>query len=419
MIRDVINGEVCETVRTRLTRCRLLALNKPMNGVRPIAVGLTLLKVCGTILLQRHEEKIKDFFHPVQRRVLQRNACEGIVHTIAKEYEEGYTILAVDYANAYNTPTRQSIYDALKKCSIFKPFMRLFALESPSDLRFFANDTLHSTIKSTSGVRQGSALSSLYFCALIQDSLKDIEELFPEVKVRAYMDDITLSSRDPATLEAAFLHLREASNDLGLKVNFSKCEWFKKASDSAYNQEQTPQSLQDLGMSATHETIKILGAYIGNDQIVSNLLVRKLEKHKCLFRRLYRMGPSNLSLAILQKCTNPRQDYHIRVHKPDASLELAQQFDTEIGNIVSHWFQARGDSLRLTSLPEKLGGLGLTPSCLKHKYFYSASRRSIEEQGKSLNAPVEKSKHTKKISVLPENKSTASKMATKAIRGEK
>ena len=418
MLRDVVNGEIASSVRDRLTRCRLMAINKPQNGIRPIAIGETLLKVCGSILLNRNEEKLKKFFQPVQRGILQKNACEGIVHEVLDEYDKGHAILAIDYKNAYNTPTRQAIFEALKKDGIFKPFMRIFNLEygDSSDLLFFANNSLHSIVKSTSGVRQGSALSSLYFCALIQDSLKEIEESFPDVTVRAYMDDITLSSTNPLSLQTAFLHLHESSRLLGLEMNFQKCEWFKKT-DTPW----TPQTLQAMGVACPQETVKILGAYIGQDEMVSECLKKKMDKHKCLFRRLRLMGPSNLSLAILNRCAIPRQDYHLRVHKPEASLEIAQQFDAEVGSIIQHWFNATGPTAKLATLPQYLGGLGLTPSCLKQKHFFQASRKAIEEQSKTNNAPVviAGSKRNRALNERDSQKNDTSKrLVMKAIRSE-
>ena len=82
MFRDVINGDVTETVRDRLTRCRIIALAKPNNGIRPVAMGDTILKICGSILLERHGSTLKPLFQPLQRGILQQNACESIVHEL-------------------------------------------------------------------------------------------------------------------------------------------------------------------------------------------------------------------------------------------------------------------------------------------------------------------------------------------------
>ena len=254
---------------------------------------------------------------------------------------------------------------------------------------------LHAVIKSTSGVRQGSALSSLYFCALLQDALVEVAKLFPDVKIRAYMDDVTMSSKNQSCLEAAFLHLRELSADLALKINFTKSEWFNKEIDNATN--ELPSTLRSLGVAQREDVIKILGAYIGEHNKVSDRLVGKLEKHKCLFRRLRKMGPSNISLAMLQRSALPRNDYHLRVHRPADSLLIAQHFDKEIDSIVSHWFFADTSSTQLASLPQHLGGLGLTPSVLKHRYSFDTASKSIDEEMKTTKAPVDlrKSKTSK------------------------
>ena len=39
----------------------------------------------------------KKFFQPVQRGILHKNACEGIVHELLDEYTKGHAILAIDY----------------------------------------------------------------------------------------------------------------------------------------------------------------------------------------------------------------------------------------------------------------------------------------------------------------------------------
>ena len=388
MLRDVINGEVAKSVRVRLTRCRMIALAKPNNGIRPVAMGETLLKICGCILLERHANSLSDIFQPIQRGILQKNACESIVHELLEEHEAGATILTIDFKNAYNTPQRTAIEEALLQYPVFKHFMRMFYFEygQPSELLFFANDSLHSVIESSSGVRQGSALSSVYFCALLQGPLKEIAKLYPEVTIRAYQDDVTMSSKNESSLEVAFLHLKELASGLNLEINSRKCEVFQGNSST----NNRGMDLKELGVEDCVDSIKVLGAYIGHNKAVERKLLEKLGKHKCLFRRLRAMGPSNLSLAILKRCTIPRHDYHLRVHKPGASFLLAQVFDEEIHEILKKWCGADSEALKLSALPCKMGGLGITSTVLKQRYFFEASLKSIDERSKPINAPVDK-----------------------------
>ena len=416
MIRDVINGEIPLCVRKRLTRCRIIALPKPQNGIRPVAMGDTILKICGSILLQRHESSLKAFFAPIQRGVLCKNACESIIHELLQEYEDGHALLAVDFSNAYNTPRRDTIAQALTENSIFKPFMRLFYLEYglPSELLFFAHNSLFATIESTSGIRQGSALSSMYFCALLQAPLREVASLYPDVKIRAYQDDVTLSSKNVQSLEAAFLHLREITGEFNLHVKFQKCEWFQKDTPRT----DVPLPLEQLGVNFRTDAIKILGAYIGADEVVENLLLQKMEKHKCLFRRLLLMGPSNLSLAILRRCTIPRQDYHLRVHRPNATLRLAQSFETQVHRVLQKWCGADENALKLAALPQKLGGLGLISSTLKQKFCFESARTSIEEQFKPIYAPVDITGGVKAIEKAQSRGELSQRLLKKKISNE-
>ena len=71
----------------------------------------------------------------MQRGVLEKNACEGIVHELLDDYSNGHTILSVDYTNAYNTAQLSAIAQSLQAHKVFKPFMRMFYCEygNPSD----------------------------------------------------------------------------------------------------------------------------------------------------------------------------------------------------------------------------------------------------------------------------------------------
>ena len=294
--------------------------------------------------------------------------------------------------------------------------MRLFYLEYgiPSELLFFAHNALFATIESSSGIRQGSALSSMYFCALLQGPLRELMHLYPDVKIRAYQDDVTLSSKNVQALEAAFFYLREIAAEMNLRINFQKCDWFQK---NIPNIAQPP-PLEKLGVNFCSDAIKVLGAYVGTDQVVENLLIKKMEKHKCLFRRLLLMGPSNLSLAILRRCTIPRHDYHLRVHRPGATFQLAQSFENQVNKVLEKWSGADANALKLAALPQKLGGLGLISSTLKQKHFFETASKSIDEHLKPNNAPVDQKGSEKAVKQPQSRGEAARKLLKKKLSAE-
>ena len=76
---------------------------------------------------------------------------------------------------------------------------KFFAAEysNASELLFYGSDgSLTDIIMSSAGVRQGSALASLYFCVFCQPILETLASEFPGIEINAYIDDITLVSRD-------------------------------------------------------------------------------------------------------------------------------------------------------------------------------------------------------------------------------
>ena len=89
MITDLINGELAEEVMRRIKRARLVAVPKPQQGVRPIAVGEVWLKLAEIVLLQRHEKKLVPLFAPYQFGVMVKSGCKHIIHKLNKRHENG------------------------------------------------------------------------------------------------------------------------------------------------------------------------------------------------------------------------------------------------------------------------------------------------------------------------------------------
>ena len=140
-------------------------------------------------------------------------------------------------------------------------------------------------------------------------------------------------------------------------------------------------------MTGEEQAIKILGAFIGDNEIVSQRLLQSLEKHDDIFRRLKRMGPSNVSCKLLSMCVNVRQGYQMRVHNPIASEALADNFDRETERVAEAWFgNLVEDQISILRLPTKKGGLGLTACAPTRGAAYESSRHSVLEQRNNNSA---------------------------------
>ena len=222
------NNELTEATRTMLRDCTLVALGKPTKpgaapSVRPIAMGEALLKLAGRLALKLYDPApttdidggggrgktkaktgpntlgeyfLKDPLDPqlgLQFGVSVDGGVERAVHFIREamlseaELVPGDRTIApicltIDARNAFNSPSRQSISDALQLDPVFAPLRALFDVEYGA-ASFLIGPS--SRIASQRGVRQGSVLGSAFFCAVMHPMLIACRNKFPDMLVLA------------------------------------------------------------------------------------------------------------------------------------------------------------------------------------------------------------------------------------------
>ena len=385
MLADLINGFLSKQVMNRLKRSRLVAIPKVDKGIRPICVGEVFLKLAGIVLVARHEHTLEKLFAPLQFGVSIQSGCEKVVHRLQSHYQEGKAILSIDLANAFNSPMRSDIAKVVFGLCTLRTFRRFFHTEysEASELLYYGKNGEHyETIYSSAGVRQGSPLSTLYFCAFMQPILETLAAEFPQVKIFAFIDDINMASEDHQALANAFLRLHGLLAEKRVKMAKHKCVWF-----SGKNKIPIPETLQTEGVKTENAATKTLGAFIGDDEVVSECLAQKLKKHETIFRRLKLMGLNNISLLLLSKSVNIRHRYHTRVHTPAASEKLCKQFDKEVEEVMRTWLGKMSDKhISWCRLPVKKGGLGLPSSAETRNAAYNSSKRVSLERCKINSA---------------------------------
>ena len=366
-ILDVMNGTIDESVRKRLVRARLVPIGKANGGIRPIAIGEVVLKIAGKVLFARYASEINAHFGRLQFGCLHKKGVERVVHNVRADLAQGRHVLAVDQANAFNTPHRFRIAMALYAVPVFRYFWRVFFLEygAASDLLFFDGGKLFERIPSQRGTRQGSSLGGFYFCVVLQPVLEALAAEFPEINFYAYMDDVTMTGFDPEELATAFFRFRDLCRPLGLEFNAEKCDWLGAEGEAMHA------SLSEAGVVRCEGCVKILGAYIGEAAAIRKKLLDKLEKHDLLFERLIRMDAGSAQYGILLSCGLPRHGYNLRVHHPDVVRESALAFDRRLLDVAIVWFDIDvNDDLRILRLPRGYEGAGLveTVDICAHAY---------------------------------------------------
>jgi hypothetical protein len=366
LILDIANDRVNASVRNRLTACNLSALAKPKNGIRPIAVGETLLKLASAYVLATLNDVVSELFRPLQLGIGTPGGCERIIHTLRSELTDKSVLCTIDFRNAFNTPFRSAMRRALLQHPRLSPLYDLFnlAYSTPSALHYCGT-----VIDSCRGARQGDPLGGFLFCICLQDALVEAANTFPTVSILAYMDDITLHSAtgDSAEVTRCFKFLEGRANAVGMEVRGDKCEWFAHS--------PPPAGLPFKHVDAGTKCIRILGGYLGPDcavrQQLKMVVTDALPKH---FQKTVEMGGQE-GLCILRKCLLPQLSFLIRTHSPELTLECCRFFDEQLLTCLEAYAQApiRGKTNAIRMLPTRLGGLGFADVNAIARHAYAAS----------------------------------------------
>ncbi|KAL2634242.1 hypothetical protein R1flu_005721 [Riccia fluitans] len=131
-------GRVSPSMAYLLGASRLLALEKPSGGVRPIAVGEVLYRLVARSLGFQFWDALADHFSPLQFGVVMRGGCETIIHGLhaTLDLHPDWVVLQVDIRNAFNTVSWEALFHELRVATgsldqLF-PFVRSFyARRSP------------------------------------------------------------------------------------------------------------------------------------------------------------------------------------------------------------------------------------------------------------------------------------------------
>ena len=316
---------------------RLVGIQKPEGGLRPIVIGSFLAKLTGSAILRRcGAQSIPD-----QYAINCPNGTKVIGHKVREYYlEKGKAIIKLDLTNAYNSAVRKKIVQQMIAEGLDKDLICYFntMYQPTSKLFIIGRNQQYETIESDEGIRQGDGPSSYFFCLVMRLARDKIVAKYPNIdKVHnmGYMDDTTLAV-DPEIAEEVTLAAIEAFESCGFEVNREKSAILSKNhfmlnnnnnnNNNKSEDSATPSPSFPIPVADPNQQFKMLGINITNNFDEYNSIIK--ERINTFFDILGNINvhPEILHL-ILHLCGKPKLLYYCETTPPQYGKEIVELFD--------------------------------------------------------------------------------------------
>ena len=354
-ILPVAMGYLPDKYKEHLIGGRLVGLSKkPKPGVRPICVTDVWRRIAAKGLLSACLKELKQYFQKRHPRAFQfaganPNGATDMYHLlnmIANDARHGYdsddplSILTLDIKNAFNTLSRQAIFDFMAGgcAKAFGSNIRSFQgwdilwshfsahYDKKGILKFYHSGNVEHVL-SECGIQQGDPLGSILFALAFHPLLMKIADLYPDILVTAYADNVALVGKRSRVLLAVdqFVTFLAEKN---LKLNPAESLIYSPKRTVSQSQEiDTVVSAGGLELPCTSRGIKILGSPIGEETFAQELLEKigsKVENDILLLKSFPYLH-QRLKLATF--CANKRLSYFLRTISPELSRNMVVKLD--------------------------------------------------------------------------------------------
>ena len=358
----VLCGNVPKDVLNIFFGANLTALSKKDNGVRPIAVGFTLRRMAGKMLMCKVNGKCETLLRPEQLGVGTPKGAEAAVHAIRAYVEspenKNKVLLKIDMKNAFNQVRRDVILKLVKEHTP-EIFQYVYQCYSQTTSLFFGSYSEDGcVIESKEGVQQGDPLGPFLYSLAYRNLTKSLKS---ELNLW-YLDDGTIAD-DLDVVLADYKKILEAAESLGPPVNPNKCELYRinPESDECKDAlEKFCEITEGVRLIEDHE-LTLLGAPI-LPEAIEGVLVPKLDSLKLMVSRLEEIDKHD-ALFLLRQCfAIPKMTYFFRTSPCFMKPEILKSYDEVIKSALTDIINLQfidDKTWDQCTLPVKNGGLGI------------------------------------------------------------
>ena len=221
LLETIANGVIPPT--SILLDSRLVMLDKPSGGVRPIAVGECLLRLLDKVLMKQCAD-IWQSFAPVQLGVSIAGGAQTIGHAVdaALRANPRHVAVNTDMANAFGTVDLTCMLQDVEDEAPLLLQYTAFKYKQPTRL-WLANAPPGTPPQLSKSIRQGDGLGPAYYGCFSRKPLRATMLAHLRAPPLAYLDDNTLVG-EPDAVIAATHNLIAACAPRGQLPRLRKCE---------------------------------------------------------------------------------------------------------------------------------------------------------------------------------------------------
>jgi len=334
-----------------------------LGDLRPVAVGHLLLRLIGSLALQKLAPDTHKFFVPAQFGVGVRSGSEIMINAISARLQlrQQEICISCDVKNAFNSFDRSKLWGPLRAhFPSLEHLVRLAYMEIGTVIFSEPGDDRPSQISSTVGSRQGCSLGSFLYCLAIHEDLLQLQRDFPDCHITAYCDDLTIVGPPARAILAykkwSYIYSKNLQGEL------------RDEKGKVYSRELSEPQLRSLGLPTevmvSMDGIKVLGAPIGSSSFIYSFLEQKVIDLEHDMLVIERMTLHHAQHTLITKSVQHRMGYLLRcIPCGDRATfaPLAARYDKCILSVpqrICHHVRLTQRAVDIAYLPMYLGGLG-------------------------------------------------------------
>jgi hypothetical protein len=350
----LLSGQLPSEICHLLYGASLCALNKKDGGIRPIAIGNCLRRLTSKLACFQSRNIVNSYLSPHQLGVATKLGCEAAIHTtrtfVNNDQNRGKVLLKLDFKNAFNSVERDCI---LKEVQCHTPLLYPYLYQcyrNPSTL-FFGNHLISSSV----GAQQGDPCGPMIFSLAIQPIILSLDS---QMNIW-YLDDGTLADY-PEVVLSDFKKVINLSQEIGLELNFNKCEIFCCSRDTDLKVIKEFQNLAPGIKICDRESLSLLGSPIF-DQGFKNTVEKTIITVENLLNKAELLN-RHVAYTLIKNCLFiPKFNFLLRTTPFWKFSNYVSSIDSSLKSCLERILNLRLTDLqwRQSTLPIRFGGLGI------------------------------------------------------------